>query len=384
MKKLTEICKKEKCTGCFACSNICPKQCIEMREDEYGYIYPHIDEEKCIDCKLCQKTCPQNTKVEFKKPITAYAMCHKEERIRSNSTSGGAATTFYLHILRSGGVVYGANNIEDGSFSFIRIDNQEELDKLKGSKYVHCYVKDTFRKIKEDLENNLQVLFIGTPCQVAGLKNFLKKDFERLITIDLICHGVPSQKYLRDEIKLYGEEGIDKVTFRDGKTGNFTFNLYNNCKLKVSKPMEKSYYYKGFMDALFYRKNCYECIYAQPKRVSDITIGDFWGLKEDSKLYKNKSKGVSVLLPITQKGIELIEACKDEVELEERSVEEAVNGNTQLRIPSKVPKNYDKFMKYYLKEGFEKAYLKSRTLKQRIKANDFIMRIYRKIKGNKK
>ena len=216
------------------------------------------------------------------------------------------------------------------------------------------------------------------------LKNFLKKDFEKLITIDLICHGVPSQKYLQDEIKLCGEKSVDKVTFRDSKTGEFAFHLYSNHELKVSKPMEKSYYYKGFMDALFYRKNCYECIYAQPKRVSDITIGDFWGLKEDSKLYKERTKGVSVLLPITPKGMKLIQECKDEIELEERSLEEAVNGNTQLRLPSKKPKNYDKFMKYYPKEGFEKAYLKSRSLKQRIKANDFIMKIYRKIKGNKK
>ena len=170
-----KICEKSKCTGCFACSNICPKKCIEMKEDKCGYIYPYIDQTQCINCKMCQKICPQNNQITLKEPLTAFAMCSSNEEIRLKSTSGGAATTFYLHVLKQGGIVYGANNIENGKFSFIRVDKQQDLDKLKGSKYVHCYINDAFSKIKEYLNKELQVLIIGTPCQVAGLKNFLKK-----------------------------------------------------------------------------------------------------------------------------------------------------------------------------------------------------------------
>lgn len=379
---MEKICDKNECTGCFACYNVCPKNAITMEEGKLGHIYPKIDDKKCINCKLCQRICPNNKKVEIKEPIKAYAMKSKNDSIRDKSTSGGAATIFALNVLKKNGVVYGANNIENGRFNFIRINKVEELEKIKGSKYVQCYINDIFKKIKEDLDNKLEVLFVGTPCQVSGLKAFLGKEYENLITVDLICHGVPSQRLLMEEIEETVEDAskIDKILFRTQEKSGFNLTLYEDGKLKLSKEMTESCYYKGFMNALFYRESCYKCKYAQPRRISDITIGDFWGLSEESKLYKDRKKGVSLLLPITEKGINFIEECKNDMELEERDIAEAIEGNSQLRHPSIKPKKYNKFVKIYEKKGLKKAYLKTRTLKQKMRDNKVIMNIYKRIK----
>lgn len=379
---MEKICDKNECTGCFACYNVCPKNAITMEEGKLGHIYPKIDDKKCINCKLCQRICPNNKKVEIKEPIKAYAMKSKNDSIRDKSTSGGAATIFALNVLKKNGVVYGANNIENGRFNFIRINKVEELEKIKGSKYVQCYINDIFKKIKEDLDNKLEVLFVGTPCQVSGLKAFLGKEYENLIIVDLICHGVPSQRLLMEEIEETVEDAskINKILFRTQEKSGFNLTLYEDGKLKLSKEMTESCYYKGFMNALFYRDSCYKCKYAQPRRISDITIGDFWGLSEESKLYKDRKKGVSLLLPITEKGINFIEECKNYMELEERDIAEAIKGNSQLRHPSIKPKKYNKFVKIYEKKGLKKAYLKTRTLKQKMRDNKVIMNIYKRIK----
>lgn len=382
---LEKICNKKECTGCFACYNVCPKKAITMEEEKLGHIYPKIDYEKCINCKLCQRICPNNKNIELKEPIKAYAMKSKDNSIREKSTSGGAATIFALNILKKNGVVYGANNIEKSRFDFIRINKVEELEKIKGSKYVQCYLNDILKNVKEDLVNGLKVLFVGTPCQIAGLQSFLGKEYDNLIAVDIVCHGVPSQRLLINELEDLVEDvrKIDKVLFRTQERSGFNLNLYEGGKLKISKEMAESCYYKGFMNALFYRESCYNCKYAQEKRVSDITIGDFWGLSEESKLYKDRQKGVSLLLPITDKGMNFIEECKNDMELEERNIEEAIEGNSQLRHPSMKPRKYNKFVKIYEKQGLKKAYLKTRTIKQIMKDNKFIINMYKRIKGKR-
>lgn len=380
---MDRICDKKDCTGCFACYNICPKKAIEMKEEKLGHIYPEINMDKCINCNLCKKICPSNKNFQLREPLKAYAMKSKDEEIRKNSTSGGAATVFALAIIEKGGIVYGANNIEKGKFNFIRINKKEKLEKIKGSKYVQCYINDMYIKVKEDLISGLYVLFISTPCQIAGLKSFLGKDYDKLITIDLICHGVPSQRLLMNEIKEMVEDvnKIDKVLFRTQDKTGYNLNIYENGTLKISKEMKESCYYKGFMEALLCRESCYNCKYATQSRISDITIGDFWGLKEDSQFYKDRNKGVSLILPITERGIKFIEECKKDMQLEEREINEAVEGNSQLRHPSIKPRKYDKFVKLYEKEGLKKAYLKTRTVKQILKDNKTIMNLYERVKG---
>lgn len=377
---MEEICSKKNCTGCSACYNACPKNAIEMKEDKFGIIYPVINKEKCIDCGLCSKTCPQINPVEFSEPIAAYAMFQKDSDIRSKSTSGAAATTFYMKVLDNNGVIYGANNICNGEFKFIRITDKNELYKVKGSKYVQCYIGDCYAQAKQDLIDGKQVLFIGTPCQIAGLRCFLRKEYENLITVDLICHGVPTQKMLREELELHIDDcnKISKVTFRENE---YAMKIYEGDKCIYTGRNDENYYFYRFLNGMIYRENCYTCRYAKKERVSDITIGDFWGLKSESKEFSDDSKGISVVMPNTEKGKNFVGACLNNFVYEERSVEEAVQGNTQLRHPAPRHEKFNTFMELYEKYGYEKACKKTRNIKQRIKDIKIVYYVYKRIKG---
>lgn len=366
------ICKKEDCTGCFACYNICPKNAINMKEDEYGYIYPEIDKYKCINCNLCKKVCPSVKLIKLFKSQKALAMWNNDNNIRKTSTSGGIATTLYKFILKKNGIIYGCSNSVEDKFPFVRIDKIQDLHKVQGSKYVHAYINDTYRKVKEDLEEKKDVMFIGTPCQVAGLKNFLQKEYRNLYTADIICHGVPSQKLLKDEI-LYklGKIKNAKVTFREN--GNFCIRVYESGNLVLDEMQDKNFYFLGFMKSLFYRENCYTCRYANSNRVGDLTLGDFWGIgkaNSENKYEKEEKNGISVCLVNTEKGEKLIDNIKGECYLEERSISEAIDGNAQLRSPAIKNKEYDKFKKLYVVSGYKvarKKCLKKDKFKQKLK-----------------
>ena len=377
------VVEKEKCTGCYACVNICPKNCIHMEEDENGAIYPVIDKTKCVECNLCKKICPSINKVKTYYPKECFAMYGKNSELIKKSTSGGIATILAKNIIKKDGVVYGASfeNNEKGLVQTIRIDNEKEIEKLQGSKYVHSYINKTYSMAKEDLENKKLVLFIGTPCQIAGLKSFLRKEYDNLYTVDLICHGVPPQRYLKDEIKDLTDENIDGISFRS-KEG-FILKLYKDSKIVKQISKEESIYYYGFLESLFYRENCYQCLYAKPERCSDITIGDFWGLDKEAEIYKSKKEGISVVLPISEKGSNLLDELIAEFNFEERPVQEAVNGNSQLQHPSKKPRNYCKLKKLYLKGGLHRIkqnVFKKRKIKKKLKNNKLVYYIYKKVK----
>ena len=317
------ICEKNKCTGCFACYNCCPKNAIEMIEDEFGNLYPKINEKKCIHCDLCRKTCPQNKEEKLVRPKECYAIYNKNEEKRMESSSGGLASMLYEYILNNNGTVYGVSSNLSKGIRFIRIDKLSELKQIKGSKYVYSPVNDIFKKVKDDLTNDKKVLFIGTPCQVDGLKNFLRKDYENLITSDLICHGVPSQTFLMDELKFY-EIPTDKVTsisFRNNN--NFAIICYTSDDVIMNKNVKESTYLREFLRCNIYRENCYNCRYAQINRVSDITIGDFWGLSKNSKLYNERDNGISVALINTEKGKKIFEKIKEKSICEQRNIDEA-------------------------------------------------------------
>lgn len=387
------ICDKDKCTGCFACYNICPKNAIKMVEDEYGYIYPVIDDKLCVNCKLCQKNCPSLNKVNLEYPIKCYASRVINEDILKKSTSGGIATLLSKKMIENGGIVYGAAYVGNCEVNHIRVDNIDELHKLQGSKYVHSYIKDTFRLVKKDLIDKNNVLFIGTPCQIAGLKKYLINEYENLYTVDIICHGVPSQEFLKNEVRRINNNSIDidRVNFRDKVYDDFTFSLEKNNKVDYSEKWTQNPYFYTFMEAITYRENCYNCLYARPERVSDITIGDFWGLGKNSKFYNSKEKGVSILLPVTQKGVYLIQIIKDEIELEERTIEEAINGNGQLREHSKKGKSVDKFKDLYIKNNdFYKTYrkvCKKHCFKEKIKSISmikYVLKLRKEIRNEKK
>lgn len=330
---MKEICNISLCTGCAACMNRCPMQCISMHEDnKLGHLYPLIDNGKCIDCGACFKVCPVNRVLELRKPITAYAGWDKSESEYISSTSGGAASAFARYIIRQSGVVYGCAMLSGMEVNHVRIDSLDDIAKLKGSKYVQSTIGMILKNVREDLREGRKVLFIGTPCQIAGIKSFIGEK-ENLYTVDLICHGTPPLAYLRKHI-LKKTKGIvpDEIFFRKG--AYLLLLLLGGKEIYRSSLFEQRYkdtYYNTFFDGFTYRESCHTCNYAQPQRVSDVTIGDFWGLKDNLPL--EHPHGCSVLLPITEKGRKLIEGIRQEFNLYERTVEEAINGNDQLRHP---------------------------------------------------
>jgi coenzyme F420-reducing hydrogenase beta subunit len=325
-----------------------------MEEDIYGYIYPKINKEDCINCGLCKKICPSINRVKSNKPIKAYAMWNLDNKKRSESTSGGVASIFSEYILENGGTVYGAAFEGNCIIKHIRITTLDLLYKLKGSKYVHSYIQDCYKMVKKDLNSGKKVLFTGTPCQIAGLNSFLRLDYDNLYTVDIVCHGVPSQKILQDEIKLDIKNlDVDNISFRDSM--GFNLKLYKNNNILFNSNQADSLYYRGFMESLFYRENCYNCPYANENRVSDITIGDFWGIGKKISFTGDTDKGISLVMPITKKGVDLIDKCKENMHIEERPLDEAIDGNSQLRVPSIRHKNNQKFRDYYVKNGYYKA-----------------------------
>lgn len=353
---MTEVCDKKICTGCSACFNICPKSAISMVEDDFGFVYPKIDLEVCFDCGICSQICPANNSLDFLTPQKVYAAINKNQFDYHTATSGGIATLFARDFIKKGGSVYGvAFSKHDINFEHIRIECDADIEKIKGSKYVQSDTSNVFVKIRQDLENDLYVLYIGTPCQVAGLKNYLKKDYSKLLTCDLVCHGTPSQKMLKEHLENFiCLQDVKKISFRD-KQG-FYLTVYGKEDVIYRKRNFNDVFYLGFLKSLFYRESCYNCKYAQHKRFSDITLGDFWGFDtQKGEFPATTSNGLSLVLINTEKGNTFFEDIKDDLIYLERTLSEAVAGNRQLRHPSVKHKNYEKFIKAYSLFGFKKS-----------------------------
>lgn len=379
------ICEKKDCMGCFACFNICPQKCIKMVENEYGYIYPEIDKSNCINCGMCKKVCPEINSIDTNMPKEAYAMWIKSLEKRKMSTSGGAARAFSEVIIEDKGNVYGSCLKEGLNVEHICVNSLSEIDKISGSKYVHSYIENTYQKVKEDLLNDKIVLFVGTPCQVAGLRLYLGKGYDKLYTVDLICHGVPSQQFMHDQVRsLIGNLDADNIIFRDNNT--YLFRIIKNNKVIAEQNRNDSAFVQAFDHNLILRENCYHCKFANIKRVADITIGDFWGIENNEKFNNQKDRGISLILINTEKGLALLKKCK-KIYIEKRGLEEAINGNQHLTKPAKKNRNYKKFKLLYKKYGFVKAVNKALIIdklivkiKKILKQNKLIYNIYKKIK----
>lgn len=288
---------KKNCTGCGACYNVCPKGAITMQGDEYGFYKPVIDKEKCISCGLCEKFCPLDKYVSnnLTEPMV-FAFMNSDD-VRKKSSSGGAFSAFADYILEQGGAVYGVIWDENIKAIHYRADKADCVEKMHGSKYVQSNTKDTFKQAKKDLESGKQVLYTGTPCQIAGLKSYLQKDYENLLTIDLICHGTQAplflEKYKEEFLKKKKGEKILNINFRSKKspwgTGYFTTTTTTKDIYHIGKD-----YYTTCMD-LTLNESCLDCRFTGIPRIADITIGDFWGVDEYDKSINDK-KGLSVII----------------------------------------------------------------------------------------
>lgn len=353
-----QVVSKNECTGCTLCKNICPKGAITMDEDKNGFKYPRIDKNKCINCGLCRKKCPineQNYNKLKNNYICIYGAKHKKNEIREQSSSGGIFTAISDYILKHNGVIYGAVLDDENKVRHIRATTLEERNKLRGSKYVQSELDNVFQLIKNDLKDDKLVLFVGTPCQNAGLKVYLGKEYKNLLQCDFVCHGVPSP-LLWEEFKSFLENKknvkIKDFKFRDKKNGWHTHTesveFKDGTVDNSSMPSQANKFM--FMSALTYRKSCYECKFTTIKRVSDITISDYWGIEKQNLGYDD-NKGVSLIIINTDKGKNCFENIKKEIDYIEAELDSCLQ--PQLIGPVKKPKKYDKFWKDYHNKGYE-------------------------------
>lgn len=371
MKSYLETQKKEDCFGCRACELACPKKCIVMKENEEGFLYPSIDKSKCISCNKCLKVCPHTNSKENSFTAEVYAAQVKNKEILMKSSSGGVFSELANYILDADGVVFGTT-MENDKVELISITKKEDLNKLRGSKYVQSDTKNTYNEVKQLADKNKLILYVGTPCQIAGLKKYLGKHYNNnIITVDIICHGVPSQKFLKKYLNYmkdkYGYEKIE-LNFRDKSINKWSLTLKctltkkANIKTRYYTPQTSSYYY-AFINALNYRESCYTCPFAKESREGDITIGDFWNLEEKKKNMFNWKNGISIMMINSLKGKKVFEAIKSKIYYCSSDVEEAKKGNVQLSRPSERKKIRD--IIYELLENmeyseFEKKYLRSK------------------------
>ena len=329
---MEEVVEKNKCSGCTACMNICPKQAITMKFDKDGFKFPVINQDKCINCGLCKKTCPVLNKSNNNSINECYVAYTKENKYKDNSSSGGIFPLIANKVLENDGIVIGAAFDKENKLKHIAINKKEDLISLKGSKYLQSDLGDIFSYIKGNIENK-KILFVGTPCQVAGLKSFLKKDYDNLICIDLICHGVPSPKLFEKYIKELENNQNDKLVkydFRDKSTG---WDSYSNTaifeKSKKTELQSNNDYMKLFLSDVALRESCYNCNFKLGNKYSDITLGDFWGVKDYYPDMYNKD-GVSAVIVNTNKGIELINSIKADLVYKICKLDEIVDGNPSL------------------------------------------------------
>lgn len=374
---------KHDCCGCRACEQACPKQAIVMETDSEGFLYPRIDAGKCVNCGLCNRVCPIETgSGSTAHPLGVFAaQCHDDNILR-NSSSGGMFSLIAAYVLEKGGTVYGAAFDGEMYLRHVRITDKEMLCNLRGSKYVQSDIGKTYTQAREDLKNGLPVYFTGTPCQIQGLKLFLRKDYDKLLTTDLVCHGTPSYKIFANTIHNIEKKRQGKIfryLFRDKKVGGWSCSssssafrrFKDNKEVFLPRSNDMSAYYNAFISGSMMRYACYCCPFANVHRPGDITLADCWGVEKIVPDFPNMKKGVSTVLVNNSKGMDVWNAVSAKTVNRQIAEADAVANNANLHHASPLPEgrstcyglafnDYGKFLDKYRPSAKEniKFYLK--------------------------
>lgn len=353
---------QNECCGCSACAEKCPQHCISMTSDCEGFVYPEIDLPNCTHCGLCEKKCPILNTKEPQSLSNIYAAINKDEKIRKGSSSGGIFTMIAERIIEEGGVVFGAKFSNRWEVVHGYIESKEEIAMLRGSKYVQSKVEQSYQQVKAFLKQNRKVLFSGTPCQIAGLKAYLHKIYPNLITLDFICHGVPSPKVLNKYIdeKVDTRKSIRSIQFRNKDEGwkKFCFTLDFIPSYSKTPPIHEASlendFLKGFIHNLYLRPSCHTCHFKSFRSGSDITLADAWGIQ----YYRpeiDDDKGISLVIPLTPIGVDVIQSIRNDsnshfIEIDKEIIE---IHNPGAYHSAKVHKNRKKFFQLLNKEELD-------------------------------
>lgn len=357
------------CCGCGSCAQNCPKNCINMTADKEGFLYPVVDTSACINCGACDRACPiidAKTRVadSYKTP-KAFGGYHKDDKVREDSSSGGAFTALAERIFADGGKVYGCTLNSDNKAVHIGVSSMEELASLRKSKYVQSEIGNCYAEIKKDLQNGLKVLFVGASCQAAGLATFLgNKKYDNLIVVDFICHGVPSPKLFEEYISHEESANKDKIVdfrFRNKDRGWNQSGLqlgvrqaYSNGKVVRKYPAFRDSYMNAFLDDVCLRPSCYDCRFKKvPNAYSDFTIADFWGVDKVAPEL-NDGKGTSLVIAHNDKAVAFFDGATN-FNSKEVPFEKAIVKNPTIYKSCKMTKSREQFYEDLNNKGFKYA-----------------------------
>lgn len=350
------------CSGCTACMNICAHKAITMQENEEGFLYPKRNSDLCVNCGLCEKICPVEHPVYLNNSDPdVYAAYDTKER--KKSASGGLFYTIASYVIKQNGVVFGSAYDEDLNVKHICARTIDELQALRGSKYVQSDINDCYKQVKNELKKGVIVYFTGVGCQVAGLYAFLRKKYDNLITSDIVCHGVPSQKMFNIHLDYLGNKNASKVKEYSFRATNIWLTRekakFYNGKVSLEYDGNKSPYLYAFGLGYIDRYSCFNCPFAKVPRQGDISLADYWGVQKSFPLM-NATKGISLVIVNNQKGKDIWNNIKSQLKYEVSNIEDAVKNNPNVIRPTKEPLIRKKFFKILATEGYEqmtKTYL---------------------------
>lgn len=352
-----KIIPKEECMGCHACFNACPTGAITMDIDEKGFKTYEINEDICIKCGKCKRVCPVINNEEIENNPKAYACINNDEEERIKSSSGGVFSLLAKNILDKKGVVFGAKFDDKWNVIHDYIEDYGGIDKFRGSKYVQSTIGYSYKKAKEFLEEGRRVLFTGTPCQIEGLKGYLGKDYDNLVTQDIICHGVPSPKVwerYREYRRKKDKKEPQNIFFRNKDNGWTLFNMkfdYGNTNYR--KKQQNDLFMQAFLRNTILRDSCYNCHFKKKNRVSDITLADFWGINRILPGF-NDNKGTSLVIINSKKGKRIFKEIEKDIKYKEVDLFQAIKYNPAMIRSSKKDYKRDKFFENIDDYDFDK------------------------------
>ncbi|MEE1258809.1 MAG: Coenzyme F420 hydrogenase/dehydrogenase, beta subunit C-terminal domain [Paludibacteraceae bacterium] len=381
---MIQILDKHNCCGCSACSQTCPRHCISFEEDNQGFRYPSVDTSRCIDCGLCEKVCPCINHNESREPICVYAAINPDEEVRMKSSSGGMFSLIAESVINDNGIVFGARFDDNWEVMHDYAETKDGLDAFRGSKYLQSLIGGSYKQVQDFLKQGKNVLFSGTGCQIAGLKKFLRKEYENLLTVEIVCHSVPSplvwRKYLKEKCE---NNSVKSVNFRDKTSGwsHYSYSVVIHHEFGKYIEPASGPYMKGLTSNLTTRPSCSQCPTRFGKSGADIVLGDCWGVW-DLKPEMNDSRGVSIVETFSSKGLYFI--SKLNFEHVEIRLEEFVNYNSGLGTIKQLHKEHDSFfMEIGLNMSVSKAldkYLQTSNNSFLYRVKKYLLSIFRRIK----